>query len=264
MSKLLIQQQYFQQYLLNESDTIFDMVVGTEKLSAALRLKIYSDAYRIRLIDALRSNYPVLCAYLGADNFDVLAHGYIEQHPSLFRSIRWYGDKLSEFIQTRYAAYPYLEELAKFEWCMTLSFDAVDEMTVSVNDIAQVPADQWGDMRFKIHPAVFRLNLHWNVVAIWEAISNNEPPPEATVTSETSNWIIWRNNYINHFALLARDEACALDALMRGASFCDICAGLCLWFLEDEVGVRAASLLKSWIQAGLITHILLTEDEFNE
>jgi hypothetical protein len=40
-------------------------------------------------------------------------------------------------------------------------------------------------------------------------------------------------------------------------SFGDICEGLCQWVSEEEAGQRAASLLKTWIQLGLLAEVVL-------
>ena len=44
-------------------------VAGTAKVGAPTRLAIYYDAYRLRLIEALDGNYPVLHGWLGDEEF---------------------------------------------------------------------------------------------------------------------------------------------------------------------------------------------------
>jgi len=45
------------------------------------QLSIYIDGYRLRLIEAIRSDYPALLLYLGESEFDRLALRYIETTP---------------------------------------------------------------------------------------------------------------------------------------------------------------------------------------
>jgi hypothetical protein len=51
------------------------------------------------------------------------------------------------------------------------------------------------------------------------------------------------------------DEAVALDSALRGDSFGDICESLAEWLPEDEIPLRAASLLGTWADSGIIVAI---------
>ena len=64
------------------------MVRSGGAASAQRRFDIYVNAYRTRLIDALRANYPVLHRALGDDAFESLAQAYIAAHPSSCTNIR--------------------------------------------------------------------------------------------------------------------------------------------------------------------------------
>ncbi len=98
------------------------------------------------------------------------------------------------------------------------------------------------------------MNFNWNVVEIWEALSHERKAPKAQkITAAT--WILWRQDYLTRFYTRAVDEAWALVALKNGAHFGELCEGLCKWLDEEEVGMRAASLLKGWIQSGIIASI---------
>lgn len=266
MTTLKQQQNSFQRYLLEGQPDFLEMVVGTTTVSAESRLMIYNNAYRYRLIDALASNFPVLYLYLGAEQFHSLASSYMNTHPSVYRSIRWYGDQLPNFLYEcdEYRDHPYCSELAEFEWCMTLAFDSADALALTIDDIICLPPESWVNMRFQAHPALRRINFHWNIVAIWEAISTDNTPPALEHTDCATPWLIWRHELENQFCTLPTDEAWAIDALLNGATFGEIGEGLCQWVTEEEAGLRAASFLKSWIQAGLITNITLEQEANHE
>ena len=220
-------------------------------------MAIYSQAYQSRLVDALASNFPVLHAYLGAEDFEKLAVNYIEQIPSHFRSIRWYGDQLSEFLaqQSRYKKHAHLSELALFEWAQTLVFDAADHPALQLDEVAKIKPEGWANMRFKIHPALQRINLQWNVVQIWQAITDQQPLVKPTKNADSVPWILWRQDLINRFCSLNESEAWAIDAVIKQFTFGAICEGLCQWMQEEEAGLHAASLLKSWIASGLLAGV---------
>jgi hypothetical protein len=256
MTKLIELEQPFQNYLLHENNDILQHVVGTTKVPVDVRLSIYGHAYRARLHEALMTTYSVLHGYLGDEQFETLCYEYIDAHPSHFRSVRWFGDELPNFLNEHYHEYPYLAELAQFEWTMALVFDAADSDVLPLADMQAILPEAWIDMRLAVHPSVHRLSLSWNVVQIWQAVSNDESPEEPQQTEASVDWLLWRNDRVSQFSSLAVDEAWAIDAMINGATFGEICEGLCQWVDEENAGMHAASLLKGWIMAGLITEVI--------
>src|SRR2546429_610017 len=115
MSSLRLLQQDFQNYILSGAGAIKRKVIGTEKVSIDVRLDIYSDAYRIRLLDVLATDYPGLMFLLGdGEVFRTMGRAYIEAYPSPYFNIRWYGDQLAEFLGSTlpYRDQPVLAEMA--------------------------------------------------------------------------------------------------------------------------------------------------------
>ncbi len=251
MSNLLTTQNQFQNYLLNKKSSFAKLIVSTKKVPAKTRLAIYHHAYHYRLIEALASNYPILKLYLGDDLFEQIAHDYIHQYPSSYRSIRWFGDNLSAFLRE-----PYLAELAQFEWLQTLVFDAADSPILEINTLASLPADLWSTMRMQPHPSLQRMNTSWNSIALWQAIQDNENPPDPAQYTTPVPWLLWRSELINRFISLTEVEAWAIDAVLKGETFGEVCEGLCQWMDETAAGQYAACLLQKWIQSKLLKEIV--------
>jgi len=236
MENLAVTQQQMQYYLLNN--------FIQEQFSNGL--KIYYDAYRIRLHNALSKNYPVLNKLLGQKIFKNLAEQYIKLYPSKHYSIRWFGDKFYKIISE-----PFFIEFAQFEWAMGLILDAADSEILNLDAISKLSPDNWINLQLKPHPAVYRLNLHWNIIEIWQKNAQTEIiRPEKLKTSQA--WIIWRQNNHRQYCLLPPDEAWAIDAMIAGATLGEISQGLCQWFDEKQAAVQTAGFLKGWINAGLI------------
>lgn len=257
MSDFFRLQDDLQQYLLSRKADIAQHIVETETVSVQARLGIYYNAYHARLIEALDSNFPYLGKYLGEEAFHKMSLAYIESHPSTFRSIRWYGDELSTWLKTYFdSEHHYLSELAEFEWNMTVAFDASDAPSFRLEQMTAIPAQSWGEMQLKAHPSLRRMDFLWNIVSIWEALANGQLPEDVISQPQPIPWVLWRNDYMNRFYALSPDEAWALDAVLGNISFGEICEGLCQWHDEGAVGLRAASLLKGWIQSGLLSDIL--------
>ncbi len=254
---LLDLENKFQNYLLHSNQDIFNHVVGTCKVPADIRLRIYENAYRSRLQDALSVTYPTLQNYLGQESFEELCFAYIDACPSQFRSIRWYGDQLSTFMHDNspYQAFPYLHELAKLEWTMASVFDASDCPAIQIQDMQNIPPEAWIDMCLEMHPSAHRLNFSWNTVKIWQTI-NEEQACIKPQQIKSEPWLFWRKELISQFSPLPEDEAWAIDMMIKNLTFGELCEGLCQWVDEQKAGMHAASLLKGWITAGLIVKII--------
>src|SRR5688572_23307248 len=94
MSTLAELQRDFQRHVMHGHDRIVDAVEDTPPVPATARLAIYSEAYRLRLTEALASSLPRLQQLLGTDEFAKVAGEYIDLCPSSYPSIRWFGDRL--------------------------------------------------------------------------------------------------------------------------------------------------------------------------
>lgn len=253
MSDLHLLQNQFQNYLINDQNDIHHSIVNTEKVPIQQRLTIYQEAYYARLLDSLISNYPILHQYLGDEAFSQVGYDYISRFPSPYRSIRWFGDNFAAYFKEMEE--DYLKEIAELEWKMTLVFDAPDAETLKVSDMATISPEVWPNLSFVPHPSLQRMDCTWNSVEIWEAIARKQEPNDPKKESDSFTWIIWRKDYLNYYKKIEEEESWALDALSRGATFSEICEGLCEWNEENEIGFKAASLLKGWIEAGLIKEV---------
>jgi len=259
MSNLRDLQRAFRDHVLVGSNVILPQVAGSEKVSAEVRLGIYADGYRLRLLEALESDYPGLFGMVGPEVFDELGRAYIQAYPSPYFNLRWYGDHMAEFLReaTPYSERPPLAEMAEFEWAMTLAFDAPDVPVVTLEDMAALPPEHWPGAGFRAHPSLRRLDLRWNVPTVWNAIDAKAEQQEPEQQNDSPlAWIVWRNSLKVYFRSLAVDEAWALDAMLAGANFAEICEGLCEWVDEDEVGLHAATLLKRWVVDELIQEMV--------
>ena len=170
MSRLADIQEAFQRFLLTaDSQKIGSHVVGTERVPVEVRLGVYGDGYRSRLIEVLESSYPVLASLLGEADFQTLGAKYVATHESTFFSIRYYGHELADFLSAdaEYSKAPLLAELAKWEWAMAAAFDAADAEPIDSTALAQVAPEDWAELRFEWSPSVQVLELEWNAPELW-------------------------------------------------------------------------------------------------
>lgn len=256
MSRLADIQEAFQRFLLAADSEIESHVVGTERVSVETRLGIYGDGYRSRLIEVLESSYPVLANLLGEADFQTLGTKYVASHESTFFSIRYYGHELADFLaaDAQYSKAPLLAELARWEWAMAAAFDAADAKPIDSSAFAQVPPEDWAEMRFEWSPSVQVLALEWNVPELWKAVTEDTERPEPSLNLQPSSWLIWRRELQIYFRPVAAEEAAVIAAARAGQSFGELCVLLCEHLDESEASLHAAGFLRGWVQSGLIVN----------
>ncbi len=257
MSALTGTQAHFQAYVLAGDGGIIGDIAGANDAFRRARLDIYYDAYRLRLAEALATDYEILKAYIGDEIFESVVSDYIEAHPSVFRNVRWFGGHLADFLrdQPRYAEQPILADLARFEWTLGLAFDAADAAALRFEDVAAVPPEAWAGLRLTPHPALHVVDLRTNAVAVWNELKNADHGIAPENLPEPLRCAIWRRQLSPYFRSLGADEAWALDAMRNHLSFGEICAGLCQWLPEEQAAPRAAALLRGWVDEGWIVSL---------
>jgi hypothetical protein len=246
-----------QRHLLGEDSAVTAAIVDAPPLPAANRLAIYRNAYQVRLIDALHDTYPILHGLLGDEAWLAMGEAYVAAHPSVFRSIRWYGGDLADFLARcpPYADEPILAEVALLEWTLAEVFDAQDAEALPRAALAGVAPAAWGDLTFQFHPSLRRLELNWNTTAVWKAMSADETPPRPELGTAPAPWLLWRQDLQNYFRSLSGVESAALDAALRGRSFGEICGDLSTLLPLEEIPAAAAGLLGSWADSGILIGI---------
>ena len=253
-------QKRFQHHLLTRDDAIMMAVLDAPPLRTPDRLKIYGNAYLTRLIDSLHDTYPSLHKILGDDMFMSLGEAFVDTHPSVHRSIRWYGRELENFVRllAPYSDQPILGEVARFEWTLSEVFDAPDALPIPRTVFQAVHPGDWAGLRLRFHPSLRRMSLAWNTVAVWQRLDRDEEPPQPQRLPSAVPWLLWRQDLMNRFRSLAADENAALDAAIGGRSFGEICGVLEAWLPSEEIPLRAANLIGTWADSGIITDVAVS------
>jgi hypothetical protein len=255
VSALAQLQRDLQRHVISGDDAIAAAVNDTAAVPTATRLAVYSNAYRIRLAEALAANMPHLRELLGPEEFAAVAGRYIDEHPSQFASIRWFGDRLAQQLERSHAAQPWIAELARWEWALAASFDAEDAPTVGIEALAAVAPDDWGELHMTFHPSVQQLELQTNAQALFKALSEEQPAPAPAMLDRSQPWLLWRQDLKTRYRSLDAAESAAFAVMRNGGTFGDMCEALCEWHDADEVPLAAAGMLKRWIVETLLTRL---------
>jgi hypothetical protein len=219
------------------------------------RLGVYVDAYVLRLLEALRTNYPAVHQLLGDDDFDDMACRYLAAHPPSHTSIRWFGQHLSDFlaIQTPYANIPSIAELAEFEWALRHTIDAADADILTLEALQAIAPQSWATLTFSLHPSLSILFFEWNAPQLWNALTADEHLPEPV--AQAMHWLVYRQpNLVTGWRSATALEIAALNTINCGLSFADLCEELSQRLDDSEsTPLTAATFLKSWVEQGLVS-----------
>lgn len=247
-------QRAFQQHVLHGDAAIAESVNATPQVPAAIRLGIYVQAYRLRLIEALAHNYPRLQQLLGTEAFAALAQRYLDTHPSTSVSVRWFGQQLAADLNEDQEQ-PWLAQLARWEWAIAAAFDAQDTEPLNDADLHEIDPAAWPALRFQFHPSLQQIVLHSNVASLFKALSDDTECPKPAMLEAPQAWLIWREKLTARYRSLTDEEAQALDTLRNGGTFAQLCEALCEWHEPASVPAQAAVFLKGWVDEGLIVGV---------
>ena len=91
------------------------------------------------------------------------------------------------------------------------------------------------------------------VAQAWQRRDEVEPGNlEVARSDEPVTWAIWRPERISSFRSLEPDEAAMLDALVAGRTFPELCETVAAFTGDDQAPARAAWLLRTWVEGGMI------------
>ena len=248
-------QRAFQDYLLASGDSFRTAVRDTRKADRITLLDVYRDGYALRLIEALSSDYPGLMAMAGPADFDHMARAYIAANPSRHPSIRWYGKGVADFLGATppYDRSPAAAEMARFEWALGEAFDSPDATPVTADALMALPPEAWETLSFTALPSLRRLTLAFDVPQAWQRRDEVEPGNlEVERAAMPVRWAIWRPELVSNYRSLEEDDAVLLDALADGRPFPELCEAIAPLAGEEQAPARAASLLRAWVEGGMI------------
>jgi len=256
-SELQQLQTRFQDYITGKSEDFEKDIISTEDALAEHRLGAYFNAYRIRLINSLATDFECLQKELGEEAFELMVLDYLKLYPSDNPSVRWVGIHLVEFLQhSEHPDKAFLVELAEFEWNQGLCFDAGDsEQIFRLEDMAQIAPENWPQLTFQFHDSVRWLDLYSNAAPYWVALDSNKQLPGKHFDEIPTRWLMWRKGMSPNWRSLEVAEAWTIEAAFNGINFAQLCEGLLEWIGEDQVAITAAGFLKQWIHDELIVQV---------
>ncbi len=192
-----------------------DVVLPTGQLDAEGHMAVYAEAYFLRLIEILETDFPALRAALGAPAFEGLCRAYVVRHPSRHYSLNVFGAKLPEFMRSEAEGlHPrgFLVELAELERVLEETFDAEEVARLDTDALLAVPGDDWPAARLVPRPTL-RLCAFEHPIDVWYTAFREDdvrgfPAPEPSwLAVHRRDFRLWRHR-------LSREQHALLQAIL--------------------------------------------------
>lgn len=183
------------------------------RLTPEQQLSIYIEGYRLRLMAAVRSDFPALAVLLGDKVFDALALEYVEKNPSghynLDRYPHYFPVLVKEKSGTGFAA-----ELALVEGVIAEVFMGEESEPLDPYALSQLTPEGFGAFRFTPRKASRLLSLDYPVNE-WLLAQRAGVVPDAPQPQKNYLYAFRHNNSVQR-EMLSAEAMALLTPLLAG------------------------------------------------
>jgi hypothetical protein len=258
-----IESEAARQYLELSREQVESVIARSQALTSLERLEIYSRAYTARLLECLRSQFPMLAKVLGEELFDEFSFGYLQRHPSQSYTLGRLGEHFVRYLEeTRpgdlTGAWPdFLIDLARLEWEFDQVFDGPGvegQSLLSAEQLQSIPFDRWPAARLVPVPCLRLLSLRYPVHEYYRALRRDEgtTPP---LRAET-RLAITRQDYVVRYFPLTEKQFPMLEALVRGATIGEALELLACNVTDfDALAAELHAWFRFWTSEGLFLRV---------
>ena len=237
--------------------SIAEVVLPSPRLTPEERIAIYANMYFDRLVEVLEDELPALGALLGEEQRDRLLRAYLVRHPSCHWNLNELGARFPAFLAGPPPALgqgdtaSFALELARLERGIQDVFDAPESPTLEAGSLFAVSAEERGDVRLRLAPALLLFAFEHAVHAWYQAFKDGETPPE--VRREDTWLLLHRRNGTVWRRPLTRVEHAILESLQHGDTLGDAlaAAAACPGGDPERLGSSLEGWFRDWTGLGL-------------
>jgi hypothetical protein len=224
-------------------------------LSAAAQIAIYSDAYRIRLRQAVRGDYPCLAAHLGGAIDDLIA-AYVEATPSLSYNLDFYPFGFWRFVQNNSVPCE-IGELAELEGAIAEVFMGPGSEVLTPQNLPPLDEEILGRTKFYLRAPYRLLRFTHDVESAMAAFKRGEAP--SPVVKKPAYLFVHRHNNEVQRRISEENEYHLLKNIGLTENFNAAIGQMLAETGADEVAVAAqiARWLPRWIQEGFLATFVI-------
>ncbi len=246
-------EEFHSAILMGDGTEILSAIKPHPRLSPAQQFAIYAGGYRVRLIAAIRSDYPALLEYLGDSGFDALALAFIEKNPPTSYNLDFYPHKFAEFVQEN-SEDIFAKDLARLEGTIAEVFMLPDSEPLAANTLQQLSPEEFGGLKLRLRTAARLLTFSTNVHD-WLTQQRSENQNHKPEARDPSHLLIYRhNNEVQRLPLSAAAFALLqqLEAGKTVATAIDNVENANPEYM-DEIASNLQSWFAQWLSDGFFT-----------
>jgi len=219
---------------------------------AAAGLTVYQNNYRASLIACLNETFERVRLWIGDERFASTVAAHIDVTPPHAWTLDAYSHGFPETLGVLFGAEPEVVELGWLDLALSEAFVGLDAEPV---DPAMLGSIDWDDAVLRLAPTLTTRCFDTNAAAIWSALSAEEMPPAAKQFPKPALMIVWRRKFTSCYRTAEPGEALALDLVLQGVTFGELCAELINSFGEEQGVAIAGGLLSRWIADELVISV---------
>ena len=225
----------------------------------AAGMDIYRNAYRARLVDALRDTYERTAQWVGEDAYRQAAAHHIITRPPNSWTLDHAADGFPDTLRELFKNNPEVAELGWLEWAMHQAFVAADAEPMDAAKFGEVAAgfaeEDWANMRLTFLPGTDQLPIAHDIGVLWRALgeANGEKPDFSA--AEPLHCVVWREGIKPVFMQVDSAEGRALQMMRDGETYGAMCEALIDMLGEEEAVAQAGAMLGRWLHNGLIASV---------
>ena len=226
----------------------------------AAGLDVYRNAYRARLVEALRETFACTAKWAGEQPFRAAAAHYLISEPPTGWTLDRVGGGFVETLEELFANDADVADLAWLEWAMHCAFTAADDPPLDLGGfagcVAQFGEADWAELRLQFVPSLRLRRVRTNCANLWHSLQGEAAPDPETLLEAPSFCIAWREGLAPVFRLIDAEEGECLESMMLGAAFGEICSRLADRHDETIAAERAGEMIRRWLSLGLVAELV--------
>ena len=195
------------------------------QFSAKQRLQIYRNNHITSLTCSLKHIYPVILRLVGENFFNVMVKDFIAKEQLSSGVLQEFGENFYQFIANYEPAkkLEYLSAVAHFEWCCHQAYYAADASSFNLEQLKAISPQDYGKIRFKLHPSHRLLEYHFPVLDIWQMCQQSEVDNPINLTTEKQKILIIRPEITVNMLILSPGEFALMAAFSQNLEFVKAC-----------------------------------------
>jgi hypothetical protein len=217
---LLELQHAMQRSMLDGRDGDVETWVVDEGMSGTMRLGIYRNTSVSVMTTALRLAFPAVRQLVGQEFFEGASRMFAAETPPRSAWLDEYGSDFPAFLERwpHAACIPYLADVARLEWQVTLVVHAPETPSLELARLAELSEPQLAQTRLVPRPEVRLVRCEFPVDAIWRAVLDGDDRAMAAIDlADAPVWLrVLRTDSGPEALRLNENEWRVLDALFSG------------------------------------------------